>query len=130
MKLYVEISGEKHYIDEGIVEKYALYEGYVAPFTGLKIKMEDDTKVVATEIKVRETPIPAAIDTYNSEASTDIAEINEIDDSDDSIDVVVETTPDFTSVSDESFTDANEMNKALSKSEDMDVNESASLVRE
>jgi hypothetical protein len=44
--------------------------------------------------------------------------------------VVVETTPDFTSVSDESFTDANEMNKALSKSEDMDVNESASLVRE
>jgi glyceraldehyde-3-phosphate dehydrogenase/erythrose-4-phosphate dehydrogenase len=113
MKLYVEIDGAKHYIDEGVVEKYALYEGYVTPFTGLKIKMEDDTKGVATEIKETETPLPAAID-----------------DSDDSIDVVVETTPDFTSVSDESFTDANEMNKALSKSEDMDVNESASLVRE
>lgn len=125
MKLYVEIDGAKHYIDEGVVEKYALYEGYVTPFTGLKIKMEDDTKVVATEIKETETPLPAAI--VDSETSTNITEI---DDSDDSIDVVVETTPDFTSVSDESFTDANEMNKALSKSEDMDVNESASLVRE
>jgi hypothetical protein len=44
--------------------------------------------------------------------------------------VVVETTPEFTSVSDESLTDANEMNKALSKSEDIDLNESATLVRE
>jgi len=113
MKLYVEISGEKHYIDEGIVEKYALYEGYVTPFTGLKIKMEDDTKVVATEIKETETPLPAAID-----------------DSDDSIDVVVETTPEFTSVSDELLTDAKETSEALSKSENMDVNESATLVRE
>jgi glyceraldehyde-3-phosphate dehydrogenase/erythrose-4-phosphate dehydrogenase len=126
MKLYVEISGEKHYIDEGIVEKYALYEGYVAPFTGLKIKKEDDTKVVAVEIKETETPLPAAI--VDSETSTDITEINEIDDSDDSIDVVVETTPEFTSVSDESLTDAKETNEALSKSEDMDVNESATLV--
>ena len=89
MKLYVEISGEKHYIDEGIVEKYALYEGYVAPFTGLKIKKEDDTKVVATEIKEAETPIPAAIDTYNSETSTDITGTDEIDDSDDQIAVVI-----------------------------------------
>jgi glyceraldehyde-3-phosphate dehydrogenase/erythrose-4-phosphate dehydrogenase len=125
MKLYVEISGEKHYIDEGIVEKYALYEGYVAPFTGLKIKKEDDTKVVATEIKETETPLPAAI--VDSETSTDITEI---DDSDDSIDVVVETTPEFTSVSDEPLTDAKETNEALSKFEDMDVNESATLVRE
>jgi glyceraldehyde-3-phosphate dehydrogenase/erythrose-4-phosphate dehydrogenase len=125
MKLYVKISGEKHYIDEGIVEKYALYEGYVAPFTGLKIKKEDYTKVVATEIKETETPLPAAI--VDSETSTDITEI---DDSDDSIDVVVETTPEFTSVSDEPLTDAKETNEALSKSEDMDVNESASLVRE
>ena len=125
MKLYVEISGEKHYIDEGIVEKYALYEGYVAPFTGLKIKKEDDTKVVATEIKETETPLPAAI--VDSETSTDITEI---DDSDDSIDGVVETTPEFTSVSDEPLTDAKETNEALSKFEDMDVNESAILVRE
>jgi hypothetical protein len=44
MKLYVEIDGAKHYIDEGVVEKYALYEGYVTPFTGLKIKMEDDKR--------------------------------------------------------------------------------------
>jgi len=125
MKLYVEISGEKHYIDEGIVEKYALYEGYVAPFTGLKIKKEDDTKVVATEIKETETPLPAAI--VDSETSTDITEI---DGSDDSIDVVVETTPEFMSVSDEPLTDAKETNEALSKFEDMDVNESAILVRE
>ena len=113
MKLYVEIDGEKHYIDEGVIEKYALYEGYVTPFTGLKIKKEDDTKVVATEIKETETPLPA-----------------EIDDSDDSIDVVVETTPEFATVSDEPLTDAKETNEALSKSEDMDVNESATLVRE
>ena len=128
MKLYVEIAGEKHYIDEGVVEKYTLYEGYVTPFTGLKIKKEDNTKVVATEIKETETPLPAAI--VDSETSTDITEINEIDDSDDSIDVVVETTPEFTSVSDEPLTDAKETNEALSKSEDMDVNESATLVRE
>ncbi len=113
MKLYVEIDGEKHYIDEGVVEKYALHGGKITPFTGLEIKKEGDTEFVATEIKETETPLPA-----------------EIDDSDDSIDVVVETTPDFTSVSDESLTDANETNKALSKSEDMDVNESATLVRE
>jgi glyceraldehyde-3-phosphate dehydrogenase/erythrose-4-phosphate dehydrogenase len=113
MKLYVEIDGEKHYIDEGVIEKYTLYEGYVTPFTGLKIKKEDDTKVVATEIKETETPLPA-----------------EIDDSDDSIDVVVETTPEFATVSDEPLTDAKETNEALSKSEDMDVNESATLVRE
>ena len=125
MKLYVEIDGAKHYIDEGVVEKYALYEGYVTPFTGLKIKMEDDTKVVATEIKETETPLPAAI--VDSETSTDITEI---DDSDDSIDVVVETTPEFTSVSDELLTDAKETSEALSKSENMDVNESATLVRE
>jgi glyceraldehyde-3-phosphate dehydrogenase/erythrose-4-phosphate dehydrogenase len=123
MKLYVEISGEKHYIDEGVVEKYALYEGYVTPFTGLEIKKEDDTKVVATEIKETETPLSAAI--VDSETSTDITEI---DDSEDSIDVVVEATPEFTSVSDEPFTDAKETNEALSKSEDMDVNESATLV--
>ena len=125
MKLYVEIDGAKHYIDEGVVEKYALYEGYVTPFTGLKIKMEDDTKVVATEIKETETPLPAAID--DSETSTDITEI---DDSDDSIDVVVETTPEFMSVSDEPLTDTKETNEALSKFEVMDVNESAILVRE
>jgi glyceraldehyde-3-phosphate dehydrogenase/erythrose-4-phosphate dehydrogenase len=125
MKLYVKISGEKHYIDEGIVEKYALYEGYVAPFTGLKIKKEDDTKVAATEIKETETPLPAAI--VDSETSTDITEI---DDSDDSIDVIVKTTPEFTSVSDEPLTDAKETNEALSKFEDMDLNESVILVRE
>ena len=125
MKLYVEISGEKHYIDEDVVEKYALHEGHVTPFTRLKIKKEDDTKVVATEIKETETPLPAAI--VDSETSTDITEI---DDSDDSIDVVVETTPEFTSVSDEPLTDAKEVNEASSKFEDMDVNESAILVRE
>ena len=125
MKLYVEIDGEKHYIDEGVVEKYALCEGHVTPFTGLKIKKEDDTKVVATEIKETKTPLPTAIG--DSETSTDITEI---DDSDDSIDVVVETTPEFTSVSDEPLTDAKETNEALSKFEDMDVNELANLVRE
>ena len=58
MKLYVEIDGEKHYIDEGVLEKYALYEGHVTPITRLKIKKEDDTKVVATEIKETEIPLP------------------------------------------------------------------------
>jgi glyceraldehyde-3-phosphate dehydrogenase/erythrose-4-phosphate dehydrogenase len=113
MKLYVEIDGEKHYIDEGVIEKYTLYEGYVTPFTGFKIKKEDDTKVVATEIKETETPLPATVNGFE-----------------DPIDIVVETTPEFATVSDESLTDANETNEALSKSEDMDVNESASLVRE
>ena len=113
MKLYVEIDGEKHYIDEGVIEKYTLYEGYVTPFTGLKIKKEDDTKVVATEIKETETPLPATVNGFE-----------------DPIDVVVETTPEFATVSDESLTDAKETNKVLSKSEDMDVNESATFVRE
>jgi glyceraldehyde-3-phosphate dehydrogenase/erythrose-4-phosphate dehydrogenase len=113
MKLYVEIDDEKHYIDEGVVEKYALYEGYVTPFTGLKIKKEDDTKVVATEIKETETPLPATVNGFEHP-----------------IDVVVETTPEFATVSDESLTDANEKNKTLSKSEEMAVNESGSLVRE
>jgi hypothetical protein len=113
MKFYVEISGEKHYIDEDVVEKYALYEGYVTTFTGLKIKKEDDTKIVATEIKETETPLPVTVNGF-----------------DDPIDVVVEKTPEFATVSDESLTDAKETNKALSKSEDMDVNESATLVRE
>ncbi|MCP4631070.1 MAG: hypothetical protein GY850_47310 [bacterium] len=112
MELYLEISGEKHYIDEGIVEKYALYAGYVTPFTGLEIKKEDDTKVETTEIKEAETPLPEAI--VDSETITDI---NEIDDSDDSIDVVVETTPEFATVSDESLTDAKEANEeALNES--------------
>jgi hypothetical protein len=126
MKLYVEISGEKQYIDEGIVEKYALYAGYVTPFTRLEIKKEDDTKVETTEIKETETPLPAEF--VYSETSIDTIEINEIDDSDDSIDVVVETTPEFATASDESLTDAKETNEALSKSEDMDVNEAATLV--
>ena len=113
MKLYVEIDGEKHYIDEDVVEKYALCEGYVTPFTGLKIKKEDDTKVVATENKVKKTPLSATVN-----------------DLEDPIDVIVETTPEFAEVSDESLTDAKETNKALSKSEDMDVNESLTLIRE
>ncbi len=129
MKLYVEISGEKHYIDEGIVEKYALYAGYVTPFTKLEIKKEDDTKkAVATEIKETETPLPEAI--VDSETNTEITEIIEIDDSEDSMDVVVETTPEFGTVSDEPLTDAKEINEVVSKSEDMDVNEPATLVSE
>ena len=128
MKFYVEINGDKNYIDEGVAEKYALYEGYVTPFTRLKIKKDNDI-VGATEIKEAETPIPAAIDAYNSETSTDITGTDEIDDSDDQIDVVIETTPEFATVSDEPLTDAKETSEALSKSEDMDVNESATLVR-
>ena len=106
MRLYLEISGEKHYICEGIVKKYALYEGYVASFTGLKIAKEDDTTVVATETKETETPLSAAI--AGSETGTDITEINGIDDSDDTTDAAVETTPGFTSVSDEPLADAEE----------------------
>ena len=79
-------------------------------------------------IKETETPLPAAID--DSETSTDIIEIYEIDDSGDLIYVVVETTPEFATVSDDPLSDAKETNKALSKSENMDVNESATLVRE
>lgn len=128
MKFYVEINGEKHYIDEGVAEKYALNEGYVTPFTRLKIKKEDDI-VGATEIKEAETPIPAAIDANDSEASTDIPGIDEMEDSDDQMDVVIETTPEFAIVSDDLHTEDKETNEVLSKSEDMDVNESATLVR-
>jgi hypothetical protein len=128
MKFYVEINGDKNYIDEGVAEKYALYEGYVTPFTRLKIKKEEDF-VVATEIKETETPIPPAIDVNDSEASSDITGPDEIDDSDDQIDAVIETTSEFATASDEPLTDAKETNEALSKSEDMDVNESAILVR-
>ena len=71
MKFYVEINGEKHYIDEGVTEKYALYEDYVTPFTRLKIK-KDNGIVGATEIKEAETPILAAIDAYNLKTRTDI----------------------------------------------------------
>ena len=129
MKLYVEINGEKHYIDEDVAEKYALYEGYATPFTKLNVKKEDDI-VAATEIKEAEIPIPAAIDAYNSETSTDISGTDEIDDSDDQINAVIETTSEFATAFDEPLTDAKETNEALSKSEDMDVNESATLVRE
>jgi hypothetical protein len=128
MKLYVEINGEKHYIDESIAEKYALYEGSVTPFTRFEIKKEDDI-VAATEIKEAETPIPTAIDAYNSETSTDIIGTDEIDDSDDQIDAAVETAPELATIFDEPLTDAKEANEALSKSEDTDVNESATLVR-
>ena len=128
MKFYVQINGDKHYIDEGVAEKYALYEGYVTPFTRLKIKKEEEI-VAATEIKETKTPIPAAIDVNDSEASTDITGTDEIDDSDDQINAVIETTSEFAIVSDEPLTDAKETNEALSKSEDMDVNKSATLVR-
>ena len=128
MKFYVEINGEKNYIDEGVAEKYALYEGYVTPFTGLKIKKENDIDG-ATEIKEAESPIPASIDAYNSETSTDITGTDEINDSDDQIAVGIETTPKFAVVSDKPLTDAKETIEALSKSENMDVNESAILVR-
>ena len=107
MKFYVEINGEKHYIDEGVAEKYALYEDYVTPFTRLKIKKDNDT-VGATEIKEAETPIPVAIDAYNSKTRTDITGTDVIDDSDDQIAVVIQTTPKFAVVSDESLTDAKE----------------------
>lgn len=127
MKFYVEINGDKNYIDEGVAEKYALYEGYVTPFTRLKIKKEEDI-VVATEIKKAETPIPKAIDANDSEASSDITGPDEVDDSDDQINAVIETTSEFAAASDEPLTDAKETNEALSKSEDMDVNESATLV--
>jgi len=128
MKLYVVINGEKHYIDEDVVEKYALYEDYVTPFTRLKIKKDNDI-VGATEIKEAETPIPAAIDAYNSETSTDITGTDEIDNSDDQIAVVIQTTPKFAVVSDESLTDGKETNEALAKSENMDINESATLAK-
>ena len=54
MKLYVEINGEKHYIDEGVIKEHALYEGMITPFTGLEIKKEGDTEVVTK--KGKETP--------------------------------------------------------------------------
>jgi len=82
MKLYVEINGEKHYINESVVKKNALHEGMITPFTGLKIKKEGNGKAVTTKPNETITALPTAID--DSEINTDI---NEIADSEDSTEV-------------------------------------------
>ena len=117
MKLYVEINGEKHYIDESVVKKNALHEGMITPFTGLKINKEGKTEAVTTKSTETITALPTAID--DSETNTDI---NMIADSEDSTDEVG-LTPGSATVSDESPADAKESNEALPKSEDMDYQE-------
>ncbi len=100
MKIYVEINGEKHYINESVVKKNALREGMITPFTGLKIKKEGNAEVVTTAVNETKTSLPTAID--DSEGSTD----------------VVGLTPESATVSDESSADAKKPSKALPKSED------------
>ena len=112
MKLYVEINGEKHYIDKGIVKENALHEGMITPFTGLKIKKEDNTEAVTTETNERIIALPTAID--DSETNTDISKIADSEDSTD----VVEPIPESATVSDESSADAKEPDEVLPKSED------------
>jgi hypothetical protein len=112
MKLYIEINGEKHYIDEGVIKEHALYEGMITPFTGLEIKKEGNTEVVTKEGNETETPLSTAID--DSETNTDI---NGIIDSKNSTDAV-EPIPGSTTVSDESPADTEEPNETFPKPED------------
>ena len=112
MKLYVEINGEKHYINESVVKENALHEGMTTPFTGLKIKKDGNAKTVTTKSNETITALPTAID--DSEINTDI---NEIADSEDPTDVV-EPIPESATVSDESSADAKEPNEVPPKAED------------
>jgi hypothetical protein len=48
MKLYVEINGEKHYIDKEIIRKHDLKKGDITPFTNSEIKGEE-TQTSANE---------------------------------------------------------------------------------
>ena len=112
MKLYVEINGEKHYINESVVKENALHEGMTTPFTGLKIKKDGNAKTVTTKSNETITALPAAID--DSEINTAISKIADSEDPTD----VVEPIPESVTVSDESPADAKEPNEALPKSED------------
>jgi hypothetical protein len=113
MKLYVEINGEKHYIDEGVVKEHALYEGKITPFTGLKIKKEGNAEAVSTKSNETITALPTAIDI--SETNPDINEIAGTEDLTDTVEPIAESA----TVSNESLTDVIESdNEALSKSED------------
>jgi len=107
MRLYLEINGEKHYLDENVVKKNLLREGTITPFTRLEIKGEnkptlDNETIIA---------LPTAID--DSETNTDI---NKIAGSEDSTDVV-EPVPEFSTV-DEFSKDVKTPNEAPSKPED------------
>ena len=88
MKLYVEINGEKHYIDEGVIKENALYEGMITPFTGLEIKKEGDTEVVTKKGKETETPLSTTIN--DSETNTDINEIASTEDLTDVVEPIAE----------------------------------------
>ncbi len=112
MKLYVEINGEKHYINESVVKENALYEGMITPFTGLKIKKDGNAEAVTKKSNVTITALPTAID--DSEINTDI---NEIADPEDSTDVS-EPIPESATVSDESSVHDKESNKVPPKAED------------
>ena len=83
MRLYLEISGEKHYVDEDIVKEYDLHEGMITPYTGLMIKKEfnTNTEVVTTTVDETETSLPTVID--DSEINTDINEVADLEDSSD-----------------------------------------------
>lgn len=107
MRLYLEINGEKHYLDEGVVKKNALYEGQITPLTRLEIKRENEPTLDNETI----IALPAAID--DSEINT---EINKITGSEDSIDVV-EPIPEFSTV-DEFSKDVKTPNEGPSKPED------------
>jgi len=108
MRLYLEINGEKHYLDEGVVKKNALYEGQITPLTRLEIKRENEPTLDNETI----IALPVAID--DSEINT---EINGIIDSKNSTDVV-EPIPGSTTVSDESPADTEEANETFPKPED------------
>ena len=112
MKLYVEINGEKHYINKSVVKENALHEGMTTPFTGLKIKKDGNAEAVTIEANERIIALPTAID--DSETNTDISKIADSEDSTD----VVEPIPESATVSDESSADAKEPDEVLPKSED------------
>jgi hypothetical protein len=115
MRLYLEINGEKHYLDEGVVKKNALYEGQITPLTRLEIKRENEPTLDNETI----IALPAAID--DSEINK---KINGIIDSKNSTDVV-EPIPGSTTVSDESPADTEEPNETFLKPEDTGSQESS-----
>jgi hypothetical protein len=108
MRFYLEINGEKHYLDEGVVKKNALYEGKITPLTRLEIKRENEPTLDNETISA----FPTGID----DSETNI-ETNGIADSKDSTDVV-EPIPESAVVPDEFPADDKESNETLPKSED------------
>jgi hypothetical protein len=123
MRLYLEIKGEKHYLDEDMVKEHALHEGMITPYTGLKIKKENNTntEIATTTVNEAETLLPTA--RGDAEINTDINEIDDLEDSS----AAVAPVPEFSEsvkMSDEAPAKAADTEDSIHLTEDTDSEES------